>query len=539
MNDPQGIEVVKELRRHHHHHGEGEGEDHLDKKLDEHQKEGAAAAAAATTTTTTTTATTVTLARSWIFEKAPTIMGGLTTPKKQDLSLLTKLDLPNCNLTSFPESFHLAVPNLSILFCPKNKFSEIPAEIGLCPKLQMVSFKECHTITSIHPDALQPQLRWLILTGNLISNIPDTISRCTKLQKWMLSGNKLTSLPTREVMRSLTNLELVRLACNDLTEPPTSLLKLPNLRWAAFASNPFLPHSSNNNNATTTNADVDVDESVDSKLQILDDPSLEDTSWPVLGQGAGGVTRKVSGWTTTSSSRKRKHVSGGDEKDEDEDDKTEESVAVDVAAKMYAGELTSDGSPQDEKMIATRLATAFPDEPAMIHVYGETKTKGGLVMEFLEGYEALAGPPSFDTCSRDVYDLTDHCKLLLMTPSYCWKIATSMLRVLTELHKLGICHGDFYAHNILIKPSTQDVKLSDFGAAFCYHKDEPYGKFIERTEVRSFEVLVNELYTNYVVGQNEGDNKKWQMLMKECEKDDATFESLCKQFVDVDADGSN
>mmetsp|Transcript_12589 Transcript_12589/g.30477 ORF Transcript_12589/g.30477 Transcript_12589/m.30477 type:complete len:535 (+) Transcript_12589:155-1759(+) len=534
MNDPQGIEVVKELHHHHHdqhHHGEGEREDHLDKKLDEHQKEGGAAA---------TTTTTVTSARSWIFEKAPTILGGLTTtPKIQDdLSLLTKLDLPNCNLTSLPESFHLAVPNLSILFCPKNKFSELPAEIGLCRKLQMVSFKECHTITSIHPDALQQQLRWLILTGNLISNIPDTISRCTKLQKWMLSGNKLTSLPSSEVMDSLTNLELVRLACNDLTEPPTSLLKLPNLRWAAFASNPFLPHNNNNNNTTTK--PNPGNESADSKLQILDDPSLEDTSWPVLGQGAGGVTRKVSGWKTASSSRKRKHVNGGDD-DEDEDDKTEESVVMDVAVKMYAGELTSDGSPQDEKMIATRLATAFPDEPAMIHVYGETKTKGGLVMEFLDGYDALAGPPSFDTCSRDVYDLTDDDSklLLLMTPNYCWKIATSMLRVLTELHKLGICHGDFYAHNILIKPSTQDVKLSDFGAAFCYHKDEPYGKFIERTEVRSFEVLVNELYTNYVVGQNEGDNKKWQMLMKECEKDDATFESLCKQFVDVDADGSN
>ena len=529
MNDPQGIEAVKELHHHHdhdHHHGDGVAADHLttEKKLDDNGDNGNIGGHLKASATTPVEAA-VSLATSWIFENG----GGLAP--KQDLSLLTKLDLPNCGITSLPESFHLAVPNLSILFCPKNKFTEVPAEIGRCRNLQMVSFKECHTITSIHPEALQPQLRWLILTGNRLSFIPDTISRCTKLQKWMLSGNKLSSFPSSEVMKELTNLELVRLACNELTEPPTALLQLPNLRWAAFASNPFLLRSKSESSKITETVGS-------SKLLILDDPTLEDTSWPVLGQGAGGVTRKVSGWKTTASSKKRKHV-GGDGDDEDGDGTTtEQELVIDVAVKMYAGELTSDGSPQDEKMIATRLATTFPDEPAMIHVYGETKTKGGLVMEFLDGYDALAGPPSFDTCSRDVYDLTDESKLSLMTPDYCWKIATSMLRVLTELHKLGICHGDFYAHNILIKPSTQDVKLSDFGAAFCYHKHDGYGKSIERTELRSFEVLVNELYTNYVVSRNEGAAEKWQRLMKEFEKDNVTFHSLCKQFVDDDANGS-
>ena len=531
MNDPQGIEAVKELHHHDHHHHHGDGAaDHLttEKKLDDGDNEHIIDhLKAVATTPVEAAAASAALARSWIFQKA-TMGGGGGLAPKQDLSLLTKLDLPNCDITSLPESFHLAVPNLSILFCPKNKFAEVPAEIGLCRKLQMVSFKECHTITSVNPEALQPQLRWLILTGNRISSIPDTISRCTKLQKWMLSGNKLSSLPSSDVMKELTNLELVRLACNELTEPPTALLQLPNLRWAAFASNPFLLRSKSESSKITETVGS-------SKLLILDDPTLEDTSWPVLGQGAGGVTRKVSGWKTTTSSKKRKHVGG----DGDGDDTTEQTLVIDVAVKMYAGELTSDGSPQDEKMIATRLATTFPDEPAMIHVYGETKTKGGLVMEFLDGYDALAGPPSFDTCSRDVYDLTHESKVSVMTPGYCWKIATSMLRVLTELHKLGICHGDFYAHNILIKPSTRDVKLSDFGAAFCYHKHDEYGKYIERTEVRSFAVLVNELYTNYVVSRNEGAAEKWQMLMKECEKDDVTFDSLCKQFADDDAHESN
>jgi Leucine-rich repeat (LRR) protein len=68
----------------------------------------------------------------------------------------------------------------------------------------------------IHPDALQPQLRWLILTGNSITELPATIGRCKKLQKLMLSGNAIESLP--ESIDQLSNLELVRLACNQLHE---------------------------------------------------------------------------------------------------------------------------------------------------------------------------------------------------------------------------------------------------------------------------------------------------------------------------------
>jgi Leucine-rich repeat (LRR) protein len=68
----------------------------------------------------------------------------------------------------------------------------------------------------IHPDALQPQLRWLILTGNHITDLPETLGRCEKLQKLMLSGNELTFLP--ESINKLRRLELVRLACNQLEE---------------------------------------------------------------------------------------------------------------------------------------------------------------------------------------------------------------------------------------------------------------------------------------------------------------------------------
>jgi Leucine-rich repeat (LRR) protein len=134
---------------------------------------------------------------------------------RADFSVLTKLNLPNCGLSSLPSCLPEVLPNLSVLFMPKNQFQVLPKVIGDCLELQMVSFKD-NGMVSIHPEALQPQLRWLILTGNSIQALPETIGRCTSLQKLMLSGNQLKELP--DSVSSLKNLELVRLACNRLEE---------------------------------------------------------------------------------------------------------------------------------------------------------------------------------------------------------------------------------------------------------------------------------------------------------------------------------
>ena len=52
-------------------------------------------------------------------------------------SNITKLNLPECGLSSLPANLGTWLPNLSILFCPKNKFEELPAVIGSCPNLQV------------------------------------------------------------------------------------------------------------------------------------------------------------------------------------------------------------------------------------------------------------------------------------------------------------------------------------------------------------------------------------------------------------------
>ena len=365
---------------------------------------------------------------------------------------IQKLDLFQCDLSSLPSSLPDILPNLSILFCMKNNFTEMPAVIGQCPRLQMVSFKS-NKLTSIHPEALQPQMRWLILTDNRLESLPSTIGRCTDLQKFMLSGNLLTALP--DEIENCKSLELIRLASNRLEEPPIKLLSLPNLSWVALSDNPFL----SNLPASTRK----LAEKAAAELQILDEPELDDPNvGEVLGTGASGITHKKF--------HQNEHV----------------------AVKTYVGQITSDGNPEEEKKISMLCSSLGCD--SLIKVLGQTAGSGALVMEYLENYSAFADPPSMQSCSRDVYpeDAT-------IDPDDAVDIVSGLLDALAKLHSAGICHGDFYGHNILIPPpgSTDSngnkVKLSDMGAAFMYNKRKKYGGLIEVIEKRAFARLVTEI----------------------------------------------
>jgi hypothetical protein len=255
---------------------------------------------------------------------------------------------------------------------------------------------------------------------------------------------------------------------------------LPNLRWVALSRNPFLQEV-----VATRQGE---------SLELLDDPTLEDTKWPILGEGAGGVTRKVT-WQDQN-----------------------------VAVKTFVGELTSDGSPLDEKAIS--VAASSLKHESLIQLLGESKVTGSLVMEFLDGFKALAGPPSMDSCSRDVYgDQTS------LTQRFAWKIAGNLLFALHQLHsQKGICHGDFYGHNILISPETESVKLSDFGAAFFYDVDSDYGKLLQRVELRSYSVLVDELFALVQDKADEDESDRWKELIHDCGDSAISFEGLVKLF---------
>ena len=59
------------------------------------------------------------------------------TDRTTELLKLTKLNLPECGLSSLPATLPDLCPNLSIMFLPKNQFRELPAVIGRCSQLQV------------------------------------------------------------------------------------------------------------------------------------------------------------------------------------------------------------------------------------------------------------------------------------------------------------------------------------------------------------------------------------------------------------------
>src|SRR5512145_2869024 len=72
------------------------------------------------------------------------------------------LDLSGNALSSLPNDLP-RLHRLRILFCSDNQFTELPAVLGLCPRLTMIGFK-ANRIRTVPAAALPSGLRWLILT---------------------------------------------------------------------------------------------------------------------------------------------------------------------------------------------------------------------------------------------------------------------------------------------------------------------------------------------------------------------------------------
>ena len=398
---------------------------------------------------------------------------------------ITKLDLFRCNLSFLPSTLPTICPQLKVLFLMENKFTEMPSVVGLVPNLEMISFKS-NMLNSVHPDALQPQLRWLILTNNQLKSIPNTIGRCKILQKLMLAGNQLKTLP--KSLENCCKLELIRLSSNQLQDPPSrSFLSIPSLSWIALSDNPFLSNVSSDA--------IDRELLPDAFDSFMNNDDIENGE--ILGKGASGVTRKVM-------TRDGKYV----------------------AVKKYSSTITSDGNPIEEKKAS--IAASSLKHHAFVNIMGEATNCGSLVMELLDGYKVLAGPPSMTTCSRDVYE-----DGLSFSSDDIMQFVLELLGALKSIHSIGLCHGDFYGHNILYRREADgklSVKLTDFGAAFFYDRMSPYGSDIERVEMRAFGVLVEEL-TRMRHDQDSESTEILAEVSKVCQSPDSDLTS----FQDVSA----
>lgn len=353
------------------------------------------------------------------------------------------LDLSGNQLSALPDDLH-RLQHLRIVFCSDNQFTQLPEVLGQCPQLSMIGFK-ANRIETVPAAALPPQLRWLILTDNRVSRLPPELGRCSQLQKLMLAGNRLTGLPPE--MAACTRLELIRIAANQFAELPDWLLNLPRLSWLAYAGNPFsAPHEASEFVAAAAIGSVDWAELV-LKQQ--------------LGEGASGVIHQAV-WQTA-----------GD----------------DVAVKIFKGALTSDGLPHNEMNACLAAGEHLNLIPVLGRIDRHPEGAEGLVMALIDpAYVNLAGPPSLDSCTRDVY-----APDLVLTLPMVIRLAHGIASVAAQLHGRGIMHGDLYGHNILRCEQGHPV-LGDFGAASFYDPaDLPSAEALQRIEVRAFACLLEEL----------------------------------------------
>ncbi|MCH1930304.1 protein kinase [Shewanella sp. A25] len=357
------------------------------------------------------------------------------------------LDLSNNQLDSLPDDF-ARLKRLKILFASNNCFETLPAVLGQCPALEMIGFKANH-ISRVPASSLPQQTRWLILTDNCISELPDTMGQLSRLQKLALAGNRLTSLP--ETMANCRNLELVRLSANALDTLPNWLLQLPKLSWLAFAGNPF-SHTLN-----------DLHADVKDVLNVtLSDISLGEK----LGEGASGIIYRGD-WINHQL--------------------IQNTGTTAIAVKLFKGEVTSDGYPADE--LDCCLTTGMHPNLIKVLAHISEPEQLGLVMELIpNGFSNLGLPPSLVSCTRDTFKEGSHfsCDAVI-------KIAVQLADAMAHMHAKHISHGDVYAHNMMIDKDNR-LLFGDFGAASNLAKLSDSERFaMESIEVRALGCLIDDL----------------------------------------------
>jgi serine/threonine protein kinase len=159
-----------------------------------------------------------------------------------------------------------------------------------------------------------------------------------------------------------------------------------------------------------------------------------------------------------------------------------------VAVKLFKGAVTSDGWPQSE--LAACLAVAA--HPHLIATLGplahHPQGTAGLVMPCIPPhYTPLAGPPSLDSCTRDVYPPGTEFSLATVL-----RIALGVASATAHLHASGLLHGDLYAHNLQSDPVGHCL-LGDMGAASFLPADTAQSTALQQIEARAFGCLLEEL----------------------------------------------
>ena len=440
---------------------------------------------------------------------------GLTEFPPEIFALADSLEILNLSgnlLDRLPDDLH-RLHKLRVLFCSDNRFTELPEALGRCTALRMVGFK-ANRIVRVPPAALPEALRWLILTDNRIETLPESLGRCTTMQKLMLSGNRLQRLP--DSLANCRQLELLRIAANRFTALPDGLFALPRLTWLACAGNPL----------------SDASEAV--ALAAHPMPQIEWRDLHIahkVGEGASGVIH-LGTWQPRQTALPDPHDSRS-ALSASSPAPASLPVPMPVAVKLFKGAMTSDGLPQSE--MAACMAAGAHDHLIGVkgRIVGHPAGTEGIVMTPIDPvFGNLAGPPSFDSCTRDVYPADRRFDVPAVLG-----IALAIASATAQLHARGILHGDLYAHNIQWDGQVGAL-LGDFGAAAFFatgtEAEQADAHALQRLETRAFGVLLEELLARCDVSPEQRETVvAVTALQAQCLQDDAGARPLFVESRDV------
>lgn len=374
---------------------------------------------------------------------------------------LEVLDLSGNQLSALPDWLS-EFTQLRVLFASNNPFTVLPPVLGSLPRLSMVGFK-ANRIAHVPPEALAPTLRWLILTDNALSELPERIGHYAPMEKLMLAGNRLRALP--EALAQCQALALLRISANQFESLPAWLLTLPRLAWLACAGNHF-------------NAAAESRALAQAQARAIPWSALRLQG--LLGEGASGHIHEAL-WSPQREAK-------GKVEDADGPPATQA-----VAFKRFKGSMTSDGLPHSELAASLAAGTHPHLIGALGLVNGHPEGGEGLLMPRIGAHcQPLAGPPSFASCSRDVYAEGQRFRL-----PQALGIARGIAAATAHLHARGLLHGDLYAHNTLWDAQAEngpgEVRLGDLGAASFLPAEPALAQGLMRLEVRAMGCLLAEL----------------------------------------------
>ncbi|MGS0675040.1 protein kinase [Shewanella sp. 125m-1] len=382
---------------------------------------------------------------------------------------LEVLDLSDNKLCELPDNLS-DLHQLKILFLTNNSFESVPQVLAQCPKLEMISFKS-NNLKRLPEKALPENTRWLILTDNQLESLPEDMGRLHRLQKLALAGNKLTALPVS--MAKCTKLELARLSANAFKSLPDWLFQLPRLSWLALDGSPLKPQPQ----ALVAESGLVSGTGLVNKSGLINEPGLAVVTMPsvslddielkeVIGQGASGVIYRAK-WLKQPAALT--------------------ATPVDIAVKIFKGEVTSDGYPKDE--LANCLQAGHHHNLIKVVAQLSQAERSGLVMELIPShYQNLGLPPSLDTCTRDTFTAGTQFELKQIL-----LILKQMASGLTHLHHNQVSHGDIYAHNTMYNDNAE-ILFGDFGAATNLSQlPLLQQEAMEAIEVRALGCLIEDL----------------------------------------------